>query len=308
MFERETTIVLGAGACLDLGYPSGGQLLAKLRLEISEPTSKLADLLYRLSDDQALVDRFAETIKTAEVDSVDEYLRYAESPELRQIGKAAVAWMIAGYENPAHLYEGDSLYRDLFRILVDEINKRFDARGINFVTFNYDRALEASLTGRVHKTFPGDGENMLSTLSVYHVYGSLGSLTARPYGGSRLTDDVRQMAANLHTIGEPDFFSAEATMAMAKLHEADDVIFLGYGFHELNNEVLGLHAQRRPRGLIRSRRQILGANGQQLIATALHMAPRRRDALGKELVAAVKLEDCDARTLLRNTPGFMSRV
>lgn len=125
---------------------------------------------------------------------------------------------------------------------------------LKFFTFNYDRSLESYLDS-VTKTYFSDpefGRAVYDRIEIRHIYGSLGQLrgpTNTVSYGSREPSALQLSASQLRLI-PPRISSRD--WPKEDLLEFERLVFLGFGFDELNMEVLGLTRTERPKEIFAS--------------------------------------------------------
>ena len=119
MITDSTVLVLGAGASIDYGFPSGVKLRQEIVREIrrgaeefeegnKDPRS-LFGLLYQLEETPSPIEtpaklvRFADALENSGLPLVDLFLE--RRPEFAEIGRAAIAVSLMRYENPAKLHD-----------------------------------------------------------------------------------------------------------------------------------------------------------------------------------------------------------
>jgi hypothetical protein len=135
---------------------------------------------------------------------------------------------------------------------------------VNFVTFNYDNSLEQRLQRGLEANSlfrPDDIEKFLNAGRIFHMYGHLRENLSEPKIGkvalaspldmanSEGLQDAMQTLQNafnaslgLRTIDGQNKSDDNGNLPVARrlIHDADDIILLGYGFDEFNNERLAL--------------------------------------------------------------------
>src|SRR5437762_2379259 len=136
MITRQTTLILGAGASANFGYPSGQSLLAMLVAALAPTVTggELIDVLLQLGYSRADVNHFQQAVAGSGAESIDALLEYR--PDLVDLGKAAIAAALIVYEQPDRLqnYGEASWYRYLLqRILAPW--EQFDQNKLSIVTF-----------------------------------------------------------------------------------------------------------------------------------------------------------------------------
>ena len=92
MIRKPTVLILGAGASIEYGFPSGEHLRREIVREIrgknSNPQS-LYSLIGHLGHNDAALQRFAGLLEDSSLSSVDIFLEHRS--DLAEIGKAATA-------------------------------------------------------------------------------------------------------------------------------------------------------------------------------------------------------------------------
>jgi len=251
MITTRTTFILGAGA----SYPYGLPLGERLWRDLTSPIEYSAILQRHAEYDGETIEAFAHKVRDAKPKSIDAYLDEQRRLGLQStydLGVTAIAALILKRESS----ESDLMSRhddDWYRIVLNAIthdgaeshtNKLWDAP-VSFITFNYDRSLEAYLYRAAmargvdrHAAVAG-----VRGLNIYHCYGQLGfvhppdSHTARvPYGDVRY---VRQAAAGIKIIGKNrrEQLPRGAREAIAN---AQRIVITGFGFDPFNVELLEL--------------------------------------------------------------------
>jgi hypothetical protein len=256
-----TLLVIGAGASVPYGYPTGTQLLANV-------ARKARDYPKKFQDSQRYHD-LAFVLETGQFESIDEAL--AIRSDLAEEGKLLIALDLLRCERSGTEVDQEKLSPNfknsdwmlpLFRLLVR------NEMPVKIVTFNYDRLLEhvfyRALMSR--KTAPDDVAEFFSRISILHAHGRLPKL---PY---ELGNEPR--TSFYHGFGE--FFKSEDAKRIDYLHIrrkeiisnlrtaqesttladeignhiswADQFVFLGFGFHHDNMNLLEIvSSNRKPR-------------------------------------------------------------
>ncbi len=131
------------------------------------------------------------------------------------------------------------------RIDLDEIESVFD--NVSFITFNYDRCIQRFLYVALQKYYgidSGRAANLISKLEIIHPYGSIGRLpfeggsSVVPYGARLDEAALIEAAGRIRTFTEQieDFEFLEAIRQ--SVSGAETLVFLGFGFHPQNMELL----------------------------------------------------------------------
>lgn len=262
MITKKTVFVLGAGASMPYGFPSGAQL----RQMLCAPTQghyidvDWGSLIAKkgVSNEDAL--RFSEAFLNSGVESIDSFLS-RRSKEFGEIGKLAIAAILCSFEEPSALRKidnDDDWYRHLWNALVDGVHEcgELSDNQVRFVTFNYDRSLEYFFVQSCRETFGvtyQDAVKAIESLKIIHVYGQLGkldqqsSIEARPYE-TRVGAIELSIAANgIKIIPESRDDALEFDEARELFSWAEQICFLGFGFDSLNVSRLNLESVFAPR-------------------------------------------------------------
>lgn len=309
MITINTVFILGAGASKPYGYPTGREL----RLEISKlSASRIRDLLqsskeYSSEEIERIfteASNFTKTFFNSSTPSIDLFL--ARNPHFSDIGKQAIIISILEAEKKSKFREkisdiNQDWYSYLFHRLTDELNtpdsfKEIVTKTVSFITFNYDRSLEYFLCESFLNSFSSASEdriiNKLKQIPIYHVYGMIDKLPwqggSSAYRKSKSIKTVMKMKDNIKIIHERAKEPSEAIEAVLK--NAERIYFLGFGYAEVNLEVLGI-----PKIL---------RNNVQICGTALGLYDREmtrvKNALKKNsLILYPNIEPIDCVSLLR---------
>lgn len=258
----KTAFVLGAGASMPYGFPSGQTLCDIIKLELRPAHEQLCNMQV---EPQAY-EMFREELKSAGRTSVDAFLE--SRPDLLELGKLAIGLVLLPRERQHNLFDdwpyhrlqlgkpkktaGGHWYEALFNMLTQGCRfEEIDLTRLGVITFNYDRSLEHYLfTALKHSYDKTDAEtsDKLSALPIVHVHGSLGRLpwqparddaSVVPYGHKSPTD-ILSAKNSIKVLHEADESSAEFERARELIVAADRVFFFGFGFHRSNLTRLGL--------------------------------------------------------------------
>lgn len=280
--KKSTVLVLGAGASIPFGFPSGEtlteniyegpgdfgghSLLGEYRISPSFPNDPEFRNNYQqiISEDSNFRKKYREFKQALELSgqaSVDAFLE--GRPDFVDIGKLAIAGVLLNCEDTKRMFGGmageKNWYKSLFNKLTEGRSlESFGQNRLAIVTFNYDRSLEQYLfTALKHSYGKTDEEcaKAVETIPIIHVYGSLGSLPWQakdnntPYGlrekGSQ-TIKLEQIvkASETITIIRNDNDLEEFNKARELMDEADRVYFLGFGYDKTNVDRLKLSSLR----------------------------------------------------------------
>lgn len=252
MIERPTVLVLGAGASIPYGFPSGHRLKKKIittsphEFVPSLTTKGVTEKSWRVKCEQ-----FCDDLKLSSQPSVDAFLE--RRPKDMELGKQLIAHVLISCENRNSLCPADP---DWYQYLWWQMDRDFDAFRENklaVITFNYDRSLEQFLLTALMKSYDKSLEEAaveLKSIPIIHVYGQLGLLEwqanddqkadVRPYDIERTRETIKIAARGIQILSEGQGESAQFRKAHDLLIAAERVYFLGFGYNETNMERLKL--------------------------------------------------------------------
>lgn len=248
MIKKPTTLVLGAGASVPFGFPTGFELLQRVLEQTgSGQTQSFFEVLSSLRCNRKLINTFRESLLRSGKKSVDSFLEHR--PDFVRIGKAVMAATLIGFENEALLHErhGKSWYEYLFGFLATTF-ENFDKNKLSILTFNYDRSLEYFLLAALQHSYgryPNECARKLSAIPIIHLHGDLGGVpfvgkkSVRPYSNKLTVRDVRLAAKRIRIVHESTRDEPQFERARKILSESKTICFLGFGYLEQNIQRLG---------------------------------------------------------------------
>jgi len=178
MIEKNITFVLGAGASMDYGFPSGKGLYNRIIEILEKSTSPEYEILKNVIQEINLIREFHRKFTLVGNYSIDEFLRY--NPDLRRIGKALICIALIPFESNRLLFDykkDNSWYFYLFEKM-KTIKENFGKNKISFVTFNYDRSLETFLYLSLINSYnisEIEAATLLKNFEFIHIHGKLGN-------------------------------------------------------------------------------------------------------------------------------------
>jgi hypothetical protein len=266
MITRDTVFVLGAGASHPYGMPLGSELRDQICAWRSKKDSNFIGMLDSIGFSWEDIRKLAGEFQDSAVDSIDRFLGLREEHLIA--GKYLIAHTILECEHRSRAkdaHDGD-WYRYLWNRMLADVDNEARVRNnrIKFLTFNYDRTLEFFLYKSFKNTFnasPIEAQRFVDSIPIAHLYGSVGAfLIASPDGKHSYGEGVtsgEQLAASadsLRVMEEDRLDSSVFQQGRDWFANANQIIFLGFGFDELNCSRLKLSsvfeyidAQRRDR-------------------------------------------------------------
>ncbi len=296
----KTILVLGAGVSMEYGFPSGSTLIQEIKS------------LVKAEKDLQSQD-FLDSIDAIQPTSIDSYLN--QHKEYNGLVKSAIAQILSNKEKvDAFSDSKDHLYRILTHAITTE---KFESFGI--VTFNYDRSLEfywARYLIKHCKITTEQAFKKLGELKIYHIHGRLPELPGESfiklplhrepfnYGDApnypdrrffRGDDIERQSVQYQFKEGLKKFGSANLKIiyenhslnedAKSILSEASRILFLGFGYHDLNMALLGFDFTQKQESV-------------KIIGTGYQLSPLKQNEIKIKYPAITRLQSCTATQLL----------
>jgi hypothetical protein len=268
MIEHDTVFIMGAGASVPYGYPTGKKLRHNI---IYSSKGMLDNLIHKnslvpndlLSVYDSQINEFIDDFKRSATPSIDLFLSRNRKYEV--IGKLAIAITILYAETKSKFVEDiDEKFQDWYSFLLDRMTnklpkaedyKRFSKNKVSFITFNYDRSFDYFLhDSLIHSFTEIDRDNSnfseIIPFPIIHIYGSLSNLpwqekNAYYYRKGKLDESIRDfemiysMSKNIRII-QDRIRSQEIENAKDLISKAQKVFFLGFGFADENLKVLGI--------------------------------------------------------------------
>jgi hypothetical protein len=191
VLKTETVFVLGAGASVPFGFPTGLSL-TRLVVEHLEGKAGLYGVLTNiLKLDGAYVEQFCKTLLNSGKNSIDAFLEHR--PDYMDVGKAAIAAALINYEVPRRImeYAEDNWLRYMYSHLSANFDE-FSENKLSIITFNYDRIVEWFLLTSLQNSFDKPTMQCLTVLKpkflsfIYTEDSAISHGRARPGGSSTI--------------------------------------------------------------------------------------------------------------------------
>lgn len=202
--------------------------------------------------------------------SIDEYIeRHSDDPLKAVCAKLAIAKNILEAERSSSLYVDsrfgqsglpqDAANTWLAHFLRDLTSGRTRANiseafsNLYVVNFNYDRCFEQFLFEWLQAIYRVDRQaaaSIVAGLKVYHPYGRLAPLDWEQnkgvkYGAQVETHRLIAMAEQIRTYSEASEPETGIELVKEKFSSASSVVFLGFGFHQQNIDLLTVQGPRK---------------------------------------------------------------
>jgi hypothetical protein len=198
-------------------------------------------------------EKLAGKLKYSGKSMIDEFLRTQKS--FKDIGRFAIAYVLLKNESADKLIV-DEWCQVLWNKLSYGKNDASDIKPcIAFITFNYDTSLEHIIYAAIRNTFPRCGDEkvkrMFDEMPICHIHGKIKKMPwdnnykkeMEKYGlSSYEPKDILQMSRGIRLVHEEDN-AAEINRVQELISDAQNIVFLGFGFHpeninKLNHDVI----------------------------------------------------------------------
>jgi hypothetical protein len=251
MIEIPTVLILGAGASIPFGFPSGKELKDKICKVLCSPTrnTKLHQDYAMMDIDEQIIVDFGKQLRYSGLLSVDAFLE--RNDRFLRIGKYAIARALLPFERTDDLFKSrtENWYEYLFNKLNNDLDN-FQKNKLSIITFNYDRSLEQYLYTAFQNAFgiePNDAVELLKQIPIIHLYGQLGQLpiidntNGIQYGVDMNNFTLINRAANgIKIISEVNERDKQFFDAYRLLEKARRIYFIGFGYNRVNLDRLEL--------------------------------------------------------------------
>jgi hypothetical protein len=275
MFAQQTLFILGAGASDEYGFPQGTALVKNIQYLMSLTYDGLQmqgagrPLILQAAkergiDANALIEAASRMrLGLAHFKSIDDFLHQRQGDnDVIDLGKRAIAEIILNCEQESPLAKvsarhslgdaglGDSWLSKFIKMLI--AGRRLADResifqNVEFITFNYDRSLQEFLIWAIYEAWSVPVEEALSIVAkvpIHHVYGSLGGLPGfgkkltTPYGAKLRLELIGPVSEGIRTYTESVSDDSDIVEVKKAISKARKLVFLGFGFHKQNMEIL----------------------------------------------------------------------
>lgn len=181
---------------------------------------------------------------------------------VERCGKLAISQVILDSERKSKLYTdinhersldirklAGAWYPKLFQLLSEGVDKNTIKRvfeNASFIAFNYDRCLEHFLCEALKCYYAIEGieaQELVTGMRVVHPYGTVGHLRWQDSSGLSFGAEVNgqkllQISAQLRTFTEQVTDEAARKKIAEIIGNADNLVFLGFAFHDQNMALL----------------------------------------------------------------------
>jgi hypothetical protein len=250
MIRKSVVLVLGAGASKPYGYPVGSDLVAlilKSNFQQVFPIylKRFGDEVDRVAEAEQIVS-FQTALRHSMRTSIDSFLE--TNHQYQELGKAVIALLLTQYENEQHLYPEDrreDWYRYFFELVFRDCTARqFPDNNFSIITYNYDRSFEFAFFRALRQLYPTlpetDIYQLFSRIPILHPHGMIGlpklfsSQKGRLYAPISNFEEMIESVENIRIVSEDVEKDPIFRRIYVLLEGAEYIVFLGFGYNELN--------------------------------------------------------------------------
>lgn len=302
MIEKNTVLVLGAGASQPFGFPLGRKLAGEISGNLFEPsTTMLGKLLLDPCPPFAFTPHFltdfASKLHGSGRDSVDAFLEH--NPKFINVGRFSIVATLIPYENREAIGDGN-WYRSLFEVMARNTPfVRFEQNKVAFITYNYDRSLEFYLQTTLQSAYDKNVDEChvkASSIPIIHLHGKMGAFFERNDPRLRNYEPlvnfgrVVMSAYEIKIIHESIDNNPQFAEAHRLIKDAEIVCFLGFGFDGKNLERL-----LKPSGILKGKKVFCSAFKEPSVKLQ-----KAIDAIGLDVQIEWGSKDEDCLAFLQN--------
>lgn len=252
VIQKNTVFVLGAGASCSIGFPTSKMLMHSLRGGLN-PGAILHKVCLTSGVEAKAIAELQTAIENSGLASIDSLV--AHRPEFMRPAKIALVAHLLPQERASisHIRDPErSWYMHLFRAMLTQHDGEFVHNNVRFITYNYDRSLEFALMNYLAHTRGYSlvqAAGAIDGLDIAHMHGTLGKLKelrggAVEYGANYEDAGVMDAAVSeMHLVHEGARSEPIVRVARKWLHEARQVVFMGFAFHLDNMKYLDVQNQ-----------------------------------------------------------------
>ena len=240
MIAEPTVLVLGAGASQPYGFPIGSGLKDTILHGLSNEVERSLYLSSGFSQDDLA--EFQDVLKTSPFATIDAILSFR--PAIAKIGKFAIVKALSVSQKHDHVFPPRDWYHYLFtRLELENLNAPVPA--LSVLTFNYDNSFEYFFQHVIRRMFEGDHQTEVrkryEAIPIVHLHGRLGQY---PKDGQDPLENLGQSLSesDIKVISDDDLDeSPEFVKAFEIMCQAKRIIYLGFGYAEINCRRLRIH-------------------------------------------------------------------
>ena len=233
MIPEPTVFILGAGASAPYGFPIGSGLKDKILEGLSNEVER--GLYNSAGFSSAQIEQFGNILQISPYDTIDAILSFR--PSIAKIGKFAITKVLSVCQKHDKLFPPKDWYHYFFKRLELD-NASLPTPPITILTFNYDNSLEYFFETIIRDMYEGHHQQRVlekyKSIKIIHLHGRIGPYPTHGVDFlTNLSSSLQQ--SDIRVISDEELDKAsEFTEAHSALSNAAYVVFLGFGYAELN--------------------------------------------------------------------------
>lgn len=269
MIKKSTVFILGAGASIPYGYPSGETLVTETVNELLSQGT-LFEICRKLDFTEQQIINFAKALSRSGDKSIDAFLE--RNSAFIKLGKVVITLKLIEKEDEKYLFSpgDDKWYGDLVNELKSSSVDGFD-NNVSFLTFNYDRSFDHYLFVSIKNSYEElkydkQCAEIVNNIPIIHLHGQIGKLPwqANEGIGRQYSNSFKEIEVikRILSVNEAYYSRDELTEARSYilkvseqikiiyekeldrdsgfqdaknlLDKSNNIYFLGFGYHDDN--------------------------------------------------------------------------
>ena len=252
--KNHICFILGAGASIPYGYPSGKSLILRIiqnfdqQIDVNRALQNKNDLC-SLGIDVEDINDLVDSLRYSGVNSIDQLLE--NRPKLVKVGKFAIVQALLNVVQILRPKD-DHWYEYIWNLMCKYNLESFNSKKYCFITFNYDLTFETYLANALTRFYGIDidrADEMIRDINIIHIHGKLGnypwvednSSYILPNNPRKEAENIYSKALGIKIIHEMNGNNSVYDDAFSILNESEKICFLGFGFHASNVERLRIN-------------------------------------------------------------------
>jgi len=267
LFSKKTVFIMGAGAHVPYGFPSGGQLRNNIINFTLEERQRMLTWYKEEVDGYATIDfveRFIQEFNDSGVPSIDRFL--SDNRKYDFVGRCAIALALVKYEDKGLIERhkknsGDDWY-DILLKHIDDSKRNFPSEAYfpAFITFNYDRYFDYRLFNYCKHCWikSSDGRTLTDeeiydflrrNFKIYHVFGQLdympgevkgveGRAFSHEFGANGPKGAIEGLKTTYLDWSNDQDFQMHIQSIRDEIQKAERLVFMGFGFDDFNFKLI----------------------------------------------------------------------
>lgn len=256
-------LILGAGASVPYGFPTGPDLFDTVCRELGKESSKSLELMKAVYGNEGEVRKFRDELFYSGEDTIDSFLENRGEQKFNDLAKFAMTIELVQHEHEDTLFlaekedpnKNKGKWYKFLKQLIAPSKEAFKTSNVTILTYNYDRSLDHFLYKSVMTSFglkPKECTDLFRKDRIIHLHGQLGNLpwenpgTGRDYHPEISADEIVDAADKITLPFDVGIESGvRFKLGLSKIQKARQVYFLGFGYgHNNMQRIRGTVQQR----------------------------------------------------------------